>query len=210
MKKAVKLQRAATKAKNLIDRLHSENPSSPQWVWPDIERDIKDTYLKLREVRRKKLAPDNFREFVTEDCFKLLSARDTQERIPIFDLLSCLDQRLDDMVIISVLNFLGEQEDKLIVWLDHEVGENNLDEMELEKLDQVEDFKFFDNFPSLSGLGISLIGRAYFQAVGHNDCWTFKWSPEKERWLLDFVIFDRMTDAYLSVIGNSLNAEEYS
>jgi hypothetical protein len=149
------------------------------------------------------------RHYLTEEAFLFLSGKsNTKVNVSWFDLMECFDFILEDIAIISVINLPSQGEDKFLVWLDHEKNTGQGNDLENDRADEVADFNWIDNFANLSGLSFSFNGKTIAQLVGTNDCWTFKWCSASERWLLDFVIFDQFTDAYLDVVGNSINSEE--
>ena len=208
--KAHKLQAAATRAKQLADELFNKNPTSPQWDYSLMEATIKETYKVLQAVwKGNGTNLSSVRHYLSEEAFLFLSGK-SQARVNVswFDLMECFDFVLEDIAIISVINLPGGNEDKFIVWLDHEKNTGQGNDLENDRADEVADFNWLDNFANLSGLSFSFNGKTLLQLVGTNDCWTFKWNVASQRWLLDFVIFDQFTDTYLDVVGKSISLDE--
>ncbi len=201
----VKLKEATKRAKQLVDDLHREYPKSLQWNYSLMEQNLRDTYKALKNTWKNGKDLAKVKEYLSESGYKFLQGESDWADVKWFDLLECFDEELQDIAIISVVNMPGEAEDRFIAWLDHEKGASkNIDEM---KADSIDGFDWIDNFPALSGMNLSIFGKPFMSVAGANDCWTFKWCPERTRWVLDFVAFDRFTDNYLSVLGKSVNLE---
>ncbi len=122
------------------------------------------------------------------------------------NLLKCFEYKLEDIAIISIVNFPGLEADKLFVWLDHEINSSEADDIEIDRVDELEDFDSIDEFKMLSGFNIKLLN---LTIAGTNDLWIFTWSESRNKWVLDFLGNDLMADTYAKTIGKSVNYNGY-
>jgi hypothetical protein len=199
--KARKLEEASRRAKELIEKLHSESPESKQWDFTLMEKDLKETYKALKKAWSAGEGLDLVKEYISEEGYKLLmsNSRLGSTDIKYLDLLDCFDCELEDFLIISVMNLPGVEEDYFVVWLDNEYStkETNLENI---KADRLQSFSLTDNFADLSGFNLWNIFK-----LAPNDCWTFKWSAKQDKWVLHNIAFDNLTNAYLQVLGKSFS-----
>jgi hypothetical protein len=197
-----KLQEAAIRAKMLVEKLHEKYPQSKQWDYELMGQQLKETYKSLKEVWQDGRDLEKVKHYLSDNGYKFLLGNSEWVDVKWFDLLECFDFELEDVAIISVENLPGQSSDRFIAWLDHEVSANKSNDLHKDRID------FVDEFPQLSGFTPHAFNVPLFKVVGLNDCWTFIWNTESERWVLDFVIFDRLTDTYLSTLGKSLDIED--
>lgn len=188
--KAQKLQKASWRAQDLINKLHKKNPS--QWNYGLIKNNIEQTYKMLKNAWINGETLDSIKEYFSEQGYKLLSSDSTVANADLkyLDLLDCFDCELKDLLIVSVLNFPETQEDYVLVWLDNEYSstQNNLCKL-----------NSFDLNNKLSVWNIL--------EMSSNDCWTFKWSSQQEKWVLHNITLDNLTNSYLEVLGKSFSSE---
>lgn len=202
---------AAQKAKELLQKLGTENNNSTQWKYEQIDHDIKSTYKALKlysQGSNKDLI--QIQNYLSEEGLALLAGNSEKwVNVQWLNLLKCFEYKLEDIAIISIINFPGSEEDKLFVWLDHEINSSEADDIETDRVDELEDFDSIDEFKMLSGFNIKLLNCSLLGIAGTNDLWIFAWSETKNKWVLDFLGNDLMADNYAKTIGKSMNYTGY-
>ncbi|MFN5538785.1 MAG: hypothetical protein ACK481_01810 [Candidatus Melainabacteria bacterium] len=201
----IRIKEATKRAKELLNKLSSEQGDSKQWKYEQINKDIKATYFALKEYEesgRKNVT--EVQEYLSGGAFSLINGNSEQwVNVKWVNLLECFKYQLEDIAIIGIMNFPNEGDDKIIVWLDHEINSNRANDIDTDRVDELEDFNFSDGFKILGGFKIF----GLFSLAGTNDTWTFVWDGERQKWVLDFLGNDQFADMFTKTIGNSINYE---
>ncbi|HEY9886103.1 MAG TPA: hypothetical protein V6C96_02465 [Vampirovibrionales bacterium] len=210
LKRSKKLLKASQQAKSIANQLKLKAPSSVQWDYDFMGQNLKEAYFQLRSAWKTGIELYELGDYLTPECISFLTADSGTADISCFDILECFDFELDDLAIICVVSSVCSKEDKFVAWLDHaSYGPENdlgLDMMEELDIGNVQNVGIFDSFSRLSGISPQIFDFKVFD-IAPNDCWTFKWSQEKNKWLLDLIMVDRQADLYLKTFSNPLSIE---
>ncbi len=149
----IRIKEATKRAKELLNKLSSEQGDSKQWKYEQIDKDIKATYFALKEYEesgRKNVT--EVQEYLSGGAFSLINGNSEQwVNVKWVNLLECFKYQLEDIAIIGIMNFPDKGDDKIIVWLDHEINSNRANDIEADRVDELEDFNFLDGFKILGG-----------------------------------------------------------